>query len=55
MHLVLQVHDELLIETAPEELDKVKMIVKQCMEEAAKLPVRLAAEVESGGSWYDCH
>ena len=53
--LVLQVHDELLIETAPEELDKVKMIVKQCMEEAAKLPVRLAAEVESGGSWYDCH
>ena len=53
--LVLQVHDELLIETAPEELDKVKMIVKQSMEEAVKLPVRLAAEVESGGSWYDCH
>ena len=53
--LVLQVHDELLIETAPEELDKVKAIVKRCMEEAVELPVRLTAEVESGDSWYDCH
>ena len=53
--IVLQVHDELLIETAPEELEEVKAIVKRCMEEAVKLPVRLVAEVESGSSWYDCH
>ncbi len=53
--LVLQVHDELLIETAPEELDEVKRIVKSCMEEAVSLPVKLVAEVESGDSWYDCH
>ncbi len=53
--LVLQVHDELLIETAPEELDEVKQLVRQCMEEAVSLPVRLVAEVESGSSWYDCH
>lgn len=53
--IVLQVHDELLIETAPEELEQVKAMVKQCMEEAADLPVRLSAEVRSGDTWYDCH
>ena len=53
--IVLQVHDELLIETAPEELEQVKTMVKQCMEEAADLPVRLSAEVRSGDTWYDCH
>ena len=53
--LVLQVHDELLIETAPKELEEVKNLVKRCMEEAVSLPVRLVAEVESGDSWYDCH
>ena len=53
--LVLQVHDELLIETAPEELDEVKKIVKSCMEDAVSLPVKLVAEIESGSSWYDCH
>ena len=53
--IVLQVHDELLIETAPEELEDVKRIIKDCMEYAADLPVRLSVEVESGDSWYDCH
>ena len=53
--IVLQVHDELLIETAPEELEEVKRIIKECMEHAADLPVSLSVEVESGNSWYDCH
>ena len=53
--IVLQVHDELLIETAPEELDAVRLLVKETMEHAAKLAVKLSAEVETGGSWYDCH
>lgn len=53
--IVLQVHDELLIETAPEELEQVSALVKTCMEEAADLPVRLSAEVRSGDTWYDCH
>ncbi len=53
--LVLQVHDELLIETAPEELEAVKNIVKTCMEEAAELKVRLLAEVRDGKNWYECH
>lgn len=53
--LVLQVHDELLIETAPEELSEVKNIVKTCMEEAARLKVKLLAEVRDGINWYECH
>ena len=53
--IVLQVHDELLIETAKDELDEVKHIVKDCMENAAQLAVRLMADVRDGGSWYDCH
>ncbi|MBR2531633.1 MAG: DNA polymerase I [Lachnospiraceae bacterium] len=53
--IVLQVHDELLIETAPEELEDVKRIVKDCMEHAADLPVDLSVEVESGATWFDCH
>lgn len=54
-HIVLQVHDELLIETAPEELEQVKQMVKEIMEDAAHLAVRLAADVQSGENWYDCH
>lgn len=53
--LVLQVHDELLIETAPDELEQVCETVKKCMEQAADLPVRLSADINSGDTWYDCH
>ncbi len=53
--IVLQVHDELLIETWPEELEEVKSIVKECMENAADLEVKLNVDVRSGASWYDCH
>ncbi len=53
--LVLQVHDELLVETAPDELDEVKKIVKNCMEEAAELKVKLLAEIRDGKNWYECH
>ncbi|MBQ1424056.1 MAG: DNA polymerase I, partial [Lachnospiraceae bacterium] len=53
--IVLQVHDELLIETAEDELEKVMALVKDCMEHAADLPVSLSVEVKSGATWYDCH
>ena len=50
--IVLQVHDELLIETYEEEKEQVKTLLKQCMESAAKLSVPLTVEVEEGKSWY---
>ena len=51
--LILQVHDELLIEAAESEVDEVKAILKDKMENAADLSVPLIADVREGHSWYD--
>ncbi len=51
--VILQVHDELLIETEIEELEQVKLILKNCMENAAKLLVPLKVEVSEGKNWYE--
>ena len=50
--IVLQIHDELLIETLLEEKEEVKEILKTCMENAAKLSVPLIVDVEEGVSWF---
>lgn len=50
--IVLQIHDELLIETLLEEKEEVKEILKTSMENAAKLSVPLKVEVEEGKNWY---
>ena len=52
--LILQVHDELIVEAVPEEEEKVRRILKEEMENAAQLSVPLIADMESGRSWYDC-
>ena len=52
--IVLQVHDEMMVEAPIEEKDLVKEIVKQSMESAAKLDVPLVAEVSEATNWYDC-
>ncbi len=51
--LVLQVHDELLIETKKEEFTKVSAILKEEMESAVTLSVPLEVDVETGETWYD--
>ena len=51
--LVLQVHDELLIETYEDEKEIVKKILKNCMESVIKLSVPLKVEIQEGKSWYD--
>ena len=51
--LILQVHDELLIECPPEEESAVTVLLKECMENAVTLSVPLTAEVKSGESWYE--
>lgn len=53
--LVLQVHDELIAECPAEEADAVKTILKNEMESAASLSVRLAAETGTGISWAEAH
>ena len=52
--IVLQVHDEMMIEAELDEVDEVKDLIKQCMENACKLNVPLIAEVSEATNWYDC-
>lgn len=53
--LLLQIHDELLVETKPEEIDMVSKILKEEMEGAAELAVSLEVEVEQGNNWNEAH
>ena len=52
--IVLQVHDEMMIEAPLEEVEEIKEIIKKCMENACKLNVPLIAEVSEATNWYDC-
>ncbi len=51
--IVLQIHDELLIDTYEEEKTKVCDILKNEMEAAAKLQVDLIADLHTGNDWYE--
>jgi len=51
--LILQVHDELLLEVPHNELTQVKAILKEEMENAATLKLPLVADVSEGESWYE--
>ena len=53
--IVLQIHDELLVETPVEETEQVRRILTEEMEGAAELQVPLEVEVEEGSSWYEAH
>ena len=52
--IVLQVHDEMMLESTLDEVDVVKDILKNSMENAMKLNVPLIAEVSEATNWYDC-
>ncbi|MGM9551782.1 MAG: DNA polymerase I [Clostridia bacterium] len=52
-HLVMQVHDELIVEAHNDEKDLVAQILKTEMENATELIVPLIAQVKCGKSWYD--
>ena len=49
--LILQVHDELLLECPPEEAEKAAELLKRTMEEVTELKVPLLAEVHTGNTW----
>ena len=53
--LVLQVHDELIVECPQEESELVQRLVKEEMEGAVSLPVALVADTSAGQSWADAH
>ncbi len=51
--LILQIHDELVIETAPDEVEKVTALLTNEMEKAASLKVPLEGECHTGNDWYE--
>ena len=51
--VILQVHDELVIEAEKSEIEDVKKILVSCMEGASKLLVPLKVEVAEGENWYE--
>ena len=53
--MIMQVHDEVVVDTLNEELESVKRIVKEAMESVASLSVPLIAEVNSAENWLDAH
>ena len=51
--MLLQVHDELIFEAPEEEIEKLKKIVPEVMENALELDVPLKVDWAHGKSWYD--
>ena len=52
--IVLQVHDEMMLEVPTGEIEEVKEIMKNSMETATILKVPLIAEISEANNWYDC-
>ncbi|MBW6458019.1 MAG: DNA polymerase I, partial [FCB group bacterium] len=53
--MILQVHDELIFEVAPGEMESLRELVKINMESAAKLKVDLKVDIGTGVNWFEAH
>ena len=51
--LILQIHDELIVEGPESEADEVKALLDECMKGAADLAVELVCDIHSGKTWYE--
>ena len=51
--LILQVHDELIVEAPESEAEKAAALLREEMENACRMDVRLTADVHTGETWYD--
>lgn len=52
-HLILQVHDELIVESSDADCEKAKRILQEEMQNVCKMRVPLSVDVNEGASWYD--
>jgi len=52
--LILQVHDELIIESPQSEADAVQALLRDCMENVVRLAVPLKTDISVGGDWRAC-
>lgn len=53
-HIILQIHDELIVDAPASEVDEVKKILKTCMENVCKFAVPLTISVSSGKNLFEC-
>lgn len=53
-HLILQIHDELIVDAAPDEVDEVCKILKECMESVCNFTVPLTVSVGVGKNLFEC-
>ena len=53
--LLLQIHDELLVETYPDEIEDVKKIIEDGMKNAVELSVPLEIDMKQGNNWFEAH
>lgn len=53
--IILQVHDELVVEAPLHQVEAASAIIRECMESATKLRVPLTVDIGTGKSWYEAH
>ena len=53
--MILQIHDELLFDVAPNEGDILKSIIQKCMINASSLEVPLLVDIGEGNNWLEAH
>ena len=54
-HLILQIHDELIIEASEKDIARTAEVLGEEMRSAVTLDIPLIADVQTGKSWYECH
>lgn len=54
-HLILQIHDELIIEASEKDAARAAQVLGEEMRNAVKLDIPLTGDVEMGKSWFECH
>ena len=53
--MILQVHDELVFDVPKYEIDEIKILIKEEMENAFKLEVPLVVDIGIGSNWLEAH
>ncbi|MBQ2305071.1 MAG: hypothetical protein II181_03110, partial [Firmicutes bacterium] len=51
--LILQIHDELIIEADTEDKEEIAALLRRSMEEAVELSVKLTVDLNTSDNWYD--
>jgi DNA polymerase-1 len=53
--MILQIHDELVFETTPDEVERLESIVREEMENVIELSIPLTVECNHGHNWLEAH